>query len=274
MDNCLCIHMSGISVTWTHNRQRAHHSAGQPNGATQGKMASIKAKGGPLGPMSRPGRVLLAAFLCTLARCSPAAGASRACGQACGIDCAFLVAPPSPPPGSQVQHRPCEPSAPRRWSTQFHAPSSAPTTARRCPFRRTQIHLPRHAPRVPCSAQLTFRPTLASIHHPPLRARPPSARRHCCCCCRCCCACCAVLRCAALCCAVSKPACPAAAPYSHHQPAASLASTPTPLSPTALLSNGHPLPVSQPFPFQPHHLHYYQLATPLLFPSNLPTAWP
>lgn len=218
--------------------------------------------------------VLLAAFLCTLARCSPAAGASRACGQACGIDCAFLVAPPSPPPGSQVQHRPCEPSAPRRWSTQFHAPSSAPTTARRCPFRRTQIHLPRHAPRVPCSAQLTFRPTLASIHHPPLRARPPSARRHCCCCCRCCCACCAVLRCAALCCAVSKPACPAAAPYSHHQPAASLASTPTPLSPTALLSNGHPLPVSQPFPFQPHHLHYYQLATPLLFPSNLPTAWP
>ena len=42
--------------------------------------------------------VLLAAFLCTLARCSPAAGASRACGQAGGIDCAFLVAPPSPPP--------------------------------------------------------------------------------------------------------------------------------------------------------------------------------
>lgn len=62
MDNCLCIHMSGISVTWTHNRQRAHHSAGQPNGATQGKMASIKAKGGPLGPMSRPGRVLLGCF--------------------------------------------------------------------------------------------------------------------------------------------------------------------------------------------------------------------
>lgn len=55
-------------------------------------------------------------------------------------------------------------------------------------------------------------------------------------------------------------------------PACDRASTPTPRPPAALLSNGQPLASPPPYPFQPHHLHCYRLATPLPFPSNLPTA--
>jgi hypothetical protein len=70
--------------------------------------------------------VLLAAFLCTLARCSPAAGASRACGQAGGIDCAFLVAPPSPPPAVRFNTAHANPQPPVVSRRNFTPPAARP----------------------------------------------------------------------------------------------------------------------------------------------------
>ena len=97
--------MSGISVTWRHNVARA----GEGNGATQGKARSIKAKRGRWGQWAGRGGCFLellgarwgafprlAQWLrlwrrwLDAARVQALAGPS---GQACGIDCAFLVPP-------------------------------------------------------------------------------------------------------------------------------------------------------------------------------------
>ena len=132
--------MSGISVTWRHNVARA----GEGNGATQGKARSIKAKRGRWGQWAGRGGCFLellgarwgafprlAQWLrlwrrwLDAARVQALAGPS---GQACGIDCAFLVPPPAV--RFNTAHANLQPPVVgRRNFTPPAAPAGAPSVA-------------------------------------------------------------------------------------------------------------------------------------------------
>ncbi|KAF9740671.1 hypothetical protein PMIN01_00210 [Paraphaeosphaeria minitans] len=257
----VCTVAGGISVTWVLNPQRrargqwsgtrrsiAAHNAHGPRwhkgrvgaqlaAARNGETASIKAKRG-----RGRGTVLAAQVLLKGEGCRGSRHADPA-------DCAFLAFPgPSSrlprSPGRSAssassassQHLACrETSAPRRRNLAPPSRACAGFTPR---LAHPQNPQRRHGPRASAVTRLPPppNPRYTSIHRSlDLLSRSAS---------------CSPSACANL----ILPACDRAS------------------TPTALLSNGHPLASSQLYPFQPHHLHSYRLATPLPFPSNLPTA--